>query len=200
MYRSLWYNWEEVNEMADSVQHEKIVLTYEDYITLPNDRNRYEILEGELAVTPSPSFSHQRTSRNLEFILFNHIKAGNLGEIINAPMDVILDNSNIVQPDLVFIKGYKAGSVSARGIEGSPELLVEILSHSTARYDRVSKMQVYARYGVKWYWIVDPQEKTLEEYRNENGSFALIRKAAGEEDFIPSLFPDLTVPLSQVWG
>ncbi|MDQ7825777.1 MAG: Uma2 family endonuclease [Candidatus Eremiobacteraeota bacterium] len=91
------------------------------------------------------------------------------------------------------------GSVSKRGIEGAPDLLIEILSESTARYDRVGKMQLYARFGVEWYWIADPREKTLEEFHNENGSFVLIEKASGDSEFSPKLFHGLVIPLSKVW-
>jgi len=185
--------------MADSVHHEQIRLTYEDYLTFPNDRNRYEILEGELAVTPSPSFIHQKVSRNLEFMLFSHTREGNLGEIVNATMDVILGETTIVQPDIIFIRADAIDSVSPRGIEGAPELLVEILSRSTTRHDRISKMQVYARHHVHWYWIVDPLEKTIEEFRNDTAVFTLVQKAAGEETFNPSLFPGLSIPLARVW-
>jgi len=159
--------------MADPIKNRKILLTYEDYLSMPNDRNRYEILGGELVVTPSPSFGHQKVSRNLEFVLFAYIKQHNLGEIIDAPMDVILDETTVVQPDIIFIAKDRYGIIKKRGIEGSPDLLIEILSPSSLRFDKISKMQIYAKYGVKWYWIVDPHGKTLEEYKLEEGFYNL---------------------------
>lgn len=186
--------------MADPVRNRRVVLTYEDYLSLPNDRNRYEILEGELIVTPSPSLRHQEVSRNLLFLLFSHIKKKNLGRILYAPMDVILDNTTVVQPDLAFVSSQNDQICADRGIEGVPDLIVEILSAYSQKYDRMSKLQIYARYGVKWYWIVEPYEKTLEEYRLGEGFYDLLGTCRENEIFRPGIFPELEIDLSEVWA
>jgi len=186
--------------MADPMKKNNILLTYEDYITLPNDRNRYEILEGELIVTPSPTFKHQEVSRNLLLILHYHIKKNNLGKIVAAPMDVILEDTTVAQPDIIFISKEKYRFVTKRGIECAPDLLVEILSPSSKRYDRVSKMQIYGKHSVTWYWIVDPDSSTVEEYRIEKGNYVLAGTYQKSDTFAPELFPDLKIELSQVWA
>lgn len=183
--------------MADPMRKHKVVLTYEDYLSLPNDRNRHEILEGELIMTPSPSTKHQEISRNLTFILFSHTKTHGLGKVFNAPVDVLLDRFTIVVPDIVFISKDRLNIITPRAIEGAPDLLVEILSPCTAKYDRISKMQLFSRFGVPWYWIVDPEGCTLEEYERDEDAYRL--KAAYSNKFEPALFPGLTVDLSEVW-
>ena len=108
-------------------------LTYEDYLSLPDDGRRYEILDGELAVTASPTTLHQRVSRNLEFLLHREVQARGLGEVFDAPVDVILDESTVVVPDLAFVSKDRSSIVGERAIEGAPDLTVEILSASTER-------------------------------------------------------------------
>jgi Uma2 family endonuclease len=142
-----------------------IRLTYADYLSLPEDGLRYEILDGELAVTASPTTLHQRVSRDLEFALHRQVRELGLGEVFNAPVDVILADTTITVPDLVFIARENAAIVTTRAIEGPPDLIVEILSPSTAQRDRGVKAQLFARYGVREYWIVDPEERTLEILR-----------------------------------
>lgn len=124
----------------------RIVLTYEDYCRLPNDRNRYEVLDGELSVTPAPRISHQRVSNRLHRFLDNHVVANQLGEILTAPTDLILAPTTVVQPDLVFISNDRRHIVAERAIEGPPNLVIEILSPTTGNIDRVTKAQLYARY------------------------------------------------------
>jgi Uma2 family endonuclease len=186
--------------MADALHNNRVVLTYEDYLSLPNDRNRYEILEGELFMTPAPSLKHQEVSRNLEFLLFSHIKTNNLGKIFYAPVDVILDESTIVQPDLAFISAGRDEVYSRRGIEGAPDLIVEIVSPGTLKFDRVSKCQIYARYGVKWYWIVNPDDRTLDEYELRENCYNLSGSYSGDMTFNPRLFPGLQMDLSEIWA
>jgi len=186
--------------MADPLRKNRIVLTYDDYAVLPNDRNRYEILEGDLIVTPSPTTNHQRVSRNLGFILFSHIKKNSSGELLYAPMDVILDESTVVQPDIIFILKEHLHILSKRGVDGAPDLLIEIMSPSTVKYDRLSKKQLYARYGVRWFWIVDPDEKKVEEYEREGESYTLVAGRSEKDSFTPGIFPELTMDLSEVWA
>ncbi len=128
-------------------------LTYEDYCQLPPDGRRYQLVEGELFVTPAPATAHQRVSRNLEFVLIGHVKEHKLGVIYDAPIDVILDNQTVVQPDILFVSRERIELVSDRGIEGAPDLVVEILSPRTQKIDRTTKLRVYARAGVQHIWL-----------------------------------------------
>lgn len=189
-----------MNAVPDRVPAGRIKLTYEDYASLPQDGRRYEVFDGELAVTPAPSPKHQIVSRNLEWILHGHVRKRGLGSVLYAPIDVILSTSTIVQPDLLFIRAGREALVTERGIEGGPDLIVEILSPSSARQDRVVKAALYARHGVGHYWIVDPEARTMELYEIEEEAYRLIAKAAGEEVLRPSLFHGLEVDLGEIWA
>jgi Uma2 family endonuclease len=113
----------------------KVVLTYEDYAALPNDGKRYEIHEGELSVTPTPTFRHQQVLTRLLSLLSTHVEANDLGEVVPAPITVVLADTTIVEPDIVYIARERLSIVSARGtIDGAPTLAVEILSPSTVRF------------------------------------------------------------------
>ena len=138
------------------------VLTYADYAALPNDGTRYEILDGELFVTAAPSRIHQRVVLTLAMSLETHVRAHNLGEVDIAPFDVILSDPNVVEPDVIFVANERMPLFSERGFEGAPTLVVEVLSPSTARVDRNAKLQIYARHGVPYYWIVDPEAHAID--------------------------------------
>ncbi len=158
----------------------KIVLTYEDYADLPNDGNRYEILEGELAVTPAPNPKHQTASGNLFFLLTQHIREKDLGKLFHAPIDLILESTSVLQPDLVFVSKNSQNIITDRAVEGAPDLVIEILSPSTSRSDRVTKAQIYARHKVPAYWIVDPDQETVEVYLLNVDSYRLAVTLQGE--------------------
>ena len=113
-----------------------ILLTYRDYCELPDDGRRYEIHDGELSVTPAPNPRHQRLVGALYRALFGHVRSRGLGEVLLSPIDVILSDIAIVQPDVVYLERARAGAVSSRGIEGAPTLAVEILSPWTVAIDR----------------------------------------------------------------
>ena len=126
----------------------KTKLEYSDYVHIPSDGKRYELLEGDLHVTPAPSPLHQRVSKRLQRMLEAYFEETGRGEVFNALIDVILTNQDVVQPDLVLVTN--AEQISKRGIEGPPLLLVEVLSPSTREYDRTAKANRYAMLGVFW--------------------------------------------------
>jgi Uma2 family endonuclease len=171
----------------------KIILTYEDYCLLPNDRNRYEILDGELSVTPAPRTKHQSISSHLHRILANYVVAKQLGDVYAAPTDVILAPTTVVQPDLIFIGNDRRHIVTERAIEGAPNLVIEILSPTTHRTDRLTKAQLYAKYQIPAYWLVDPDQRSLEAYEMVIDHYNLIASARDAEVFAPRLFPGLAI-------
>lgn len=177
----------------------EIILNYDDYLNLPDDGNRYEILEGVLYVTPSPTTRHQRISRNLEFLLFDFVKKHELGEIFYAPLDVIFSHISIAQPDLIFVSKEREYILTEKNVRGAPDLVVEILSPSTVERDRFLKAQLYARYGVDYYWVLNPETETMEEYHREGQVFQLIGSYHGRVKMQPVLFPCLTLDLGEVW-
>ena len=169
----------------------KIILTYEDYAALPNDGKRYEILEGELAVTPAPSTKHQIASANLFKILSRYIDNINLGTLLYAPVDLILESTSVLQPDLLFVAKARQNIITDRAIEGAPDLVIEILSPNTSRNDRVTKAQIYSRHKVPAYWIVDPELETVEIYLLNVDSYRLTATLQGETPLPVPPFADL---------
>ena len=174
-------------------------LTYEDYVSLPDDNRRYEILDGDLVVTASPTTVHQLVSGNLEFLLQTHVKAHALGSVLDAPVDVILDETTVVVPDLVFISAGRCSIIERRGIVGPPDLVVEILSDSTVHRDRGAKTKLYARFGVDWYWLVEPDERRLEIYERRGQAYRISGSHTGNETVACTVPPGLEIELAQVW-
>ena len=185
--------------MSDSVNLVRTKLTYEDYVMLPDDGKRYEILDGELAVTPSPLIRHQRISANLFRLLARYVDGREAGLLLYAPVDVILDRSTVVVPDLVFVRKERCAIVGERAIEGVPDLIVEILSPGTSRRDRGTKLKLYARFAVAHYWIVDPARRVLEMRQIGTRGYRLVGSHSGDVACSSELFPGLTLELAQVW-
>jgi len=148
----------------------KIRFTYEDYRHMPDDK-RYELLEGELVMAPSPVEYHQRISGNLQFLLQKFVRQRNLGFIYDAPFDVVLSEENVVQPDILFVSRERSSIITAENIKGAPDLVIEIVSPATEYRDREIKRKLYAKYGVKEYWLVDPDKQTIEVMELSEGGF-----------------------------
>jgi Uma2 family endonuclease len=142
---------------------EKKKHTYEDYLKTP-ENERYELIEGELIMTPSPVPNHQKISLRITVMLREFVYKNNLGEILYAPCDVYLDDENVVQPDIMFISKERLDIIGEKNIQGAPDLVIEIISESSAYRDIVQKKKLYARFGVKEYWIVIPEEASIEIY------------------------------------
>ena len=177
----------------------KNVLTYEDYAALPDDGKRYELHEGELSVTPSPGRPHQRVLGNLHLILGPHVRSLGRGELFLSPFDVILTNTSVVVPDLVYVDDSRLGRVSDRAVEGSPTLAVEIISPYSRAIDRRRKMALYAAHDVPWYWIVEPDARTIEAYHLDAGVYRLDAMLEGAEPRALSPFPELPLDPAAIW-
>jgi len=185
--------------MANRMATHRPLLTYEDYVALPNDGRRYEVHDGELSVTPAPGTRHQRVIGRLFRLLSDHVDAHQLGEVFVSPITVILADTTVVEPDLVYLDPSRAGLVNARGIEGAPTLAVEVISPSTPRIDRVTKLRVYARYRVPFYWIVDPQARTVEAFEHTEDGYRLVITARGAAPTSMPPFPDLALVPDSLW-
>lgn len=172
-------------------------MTYEDYARIPADGNRHEIIEGEWYTTPAPGVWHQRGSRDLGHVLHEHVKRDRLGEVFHAPIDVLLSDEDIVQPDIIFISNSRSSIITDKNIQGAPELVVEILSPSTQAIDRGVKQRLYERAGVREYWIVDTAAKTVEIH--EFSSPRRTRVHQHPQTFESALFPGLTIRLAEVF-
>jgi Uma2 family endonuclease len=136
-------------------------LTVDDFDALPEDGIRYELIWGELYMSPAPGTKHQRFSRELLEQINGFLKSNGMGEVLAAPFDVQLDEINIVEPDLVAYRADRSEIITDKRIVGSPDLCIEILSPSNRSQDVVKKRVLYARFDVPEYWIVDPEQEQI---------------------------------------
>lgn len=175
-------------------------MTYEEFRQLPGDE-RYEFLEGELLVTPAPSRRHQAVSMALSGHLWRFTLEQSLGEILCAPLDLILPDGNILQPDILFIKESRRPADELQGgVHGAPDLVIEILSPTSVQRDTVQKREVYSRNGVQEYWIVDPTGTSVEVLTQQGDGLELWQRFARESTLTSPLLPGLELDLSAVFG
>lgn len=161
--------------------------------------DRYEIIGGiRYDLKPSPTVTHQILLSNLYFCLQKSCQAN--GIIVFAPMDVYLDEDNIVQPDLIFIRNENIGILTNKCIDGLPDLLVEILSPSTASRDRIKKKALYERFGVKEYWIIDPVHATLDRFALEHNKLPLIATYGAGDTVTSELFSCISIGMDELFA
>ena len=185
--------------MHTTLVPEPIKLTYQDFCALPDDGRRYEILDGDLYMSPSPEEPHQNVVGNLFAILREHVRRNKLGKVYVAPFDVLLDEHNIVEPDIIFVSNAKRSILTRKNIKGAPDLLVEALSPFSGERDLRDKRSLYARCGVEWYWIVDPEKKTVLELRLIERAYAVASDTKDPGPFTPALFLGLRIDLPELW-
>lgn len=183
--------------MAEAALNKKRY-TYEDYLKTPDDE-RYELIEGDLFMTPSPKTDHQRISRELEFKMVRFVKENDLGEVFDAPYDVYLDEEDVVQPDILYVSKERVGIIGEKNIQGAPDLIVEILSEGTAYRDAIQKKVLYARHGVKEYWIVAPKEKMIEMYEPKDGIYRLIKTCLYNDILESQVLKGFKVALKEIF-
>ena len=148
------------------MQTQQTPKTWEDVLRMPDDGNRYEFIGGRLYVTPAPVTRHQRISKRLQAALMRILEDAGRGEVFYAPFLVeIPGTGDRVQPDLLFVSDERREIIGEKQVLGAPDLVVEILSPSTAHRDRGIKLDLYARSGVRQYWIVDPGEDVVDVWR-----------------------------------
>lgn len=172
-------------------------LEYSDLQISPDDGRRYELVQGDLFLAPSPSPMHQRVSRRLQLQLEAYFHGRSLGEVFGAPVDLILTVKDVFVPDLLVVAD--PSHVTGRGIEGPPVLVVEILSPSTQKVDRGVKARRYAELGVAHYWIVDPEQKRVECYRLEGGAFRSVVAAEGDVPLTHPEWDGLMIDTAALW-
>ncbi len=146
-------------------------VAYADYAAMPDDGHRYQVIDGELVMTPAPNEPHQRSLLNLASMIRDHVRTVGLGKVYVAPFDVVLSDDNVVQPDLLFISKERLNIITDANVQGAPDLVVEFLSPGTAHLDRTQKRELYARFGVREYWLVSPEAGTVEVLVLRGGSF-----------------------------
>lgn len=178
---------------------DKKVYTYEDYLKLPDDGNRYEILNGELIMTAAPYIPHQRVCGNLFHELKLFIKSNKIGEVFIAPCDIIFDKKNVYQADIIFISNENKKIITEANIKGSPDLVIEIISPSTAYYDLFEKKEIYEKFGVKEYWIIDPRKHWIEIFALRQKKYSLFSRIEKKGKVKSSLLKKLEIDFSKIF-
>src|SRR3970040_2327208 len=180
-----------------------IPFTYEDYKSLPEAmERRYELMDGELCMVPAPTTIHQNISQNIEFLLVQHVRATRCGRVLDAPVDVVLGEGSrrdVVQPDIVFVSRERTAIVTPAEIVGAPDLVVEILSPGTEDRDRGYKRTLYERSGVREYWIVNPDEASIEGYRLSPTGLEAPRRYVGGNLLASAAGPDFRLPVVEAF-
>lgn len=173
---------------------------YADLLDMPDDGRRYEIHGGELVVVPSPLPRHQMAVQSVFLLLEGHARDTG-GIALLAPLDIVLDEFHVVQPDIVFFRAERRNLVQPDAVtRHPPDIAVEVLSPSTAAVDRGRKMRIFATYGVPEYWIVDPLRKRIDVHALEDGAYRLAQAAAADHVVRSVLLPDLTFTAARVFA
>ena len=174
-----------------------IKFNYKDYLQLPENK-RYEIIDGELFMVPSPNEAHQRFLVTLTNIMVNYVRKNKLGFIYCAPFDVLFSEEDIVQPDIIFVANENRKIITKDNIKGAPDLLVEILSPGTSKRDLGIKKKLYAKKGVREYWIVDPERETVDVFKLKGREFE--GKRYGAQDCLScSVIKNLTIEAKEIF-
>ena len=174
-------------------------ITYEQFRQLPDDGKQYELVCGEVHLTPSPTTKHQIILHRLVSSLDVYLSKNPLGKLLFAPLDVRLSPDTALQPDLIFIANAHAAIIQEDCIRGTPDLVVEVLSPSTTAHDRATKLPLYAEAGVGEIWIIDPQAKTIEILKLQGNKYLVEATLAGSRALTSTCFPGWELPLPDIF-
>jgi Uma2 family endonuclease len=180
-----------------------VKLTYDDFLLFPDDGKRHELIDGEHYVTPSPNVKHQRVLGKLTLAVMTHLESHPVGELFCAPLDIVLSQHDVVEPDLFYISHERAAQVlTPVNARGAPELVVEIASKSTRKRDETIKRRLYERDGVSEYWVVDPEIGTIRVYRRAGDRFERAVELTCERGDVLTtpLLPGLEIALTRVFA
>ena len=174
-------------------------LTYQDYRNTPDDE-RYELIDGDLVKLVSPGHVHQRTRMKLGIRMYTFVERRNLGEVYFVPFDVVLSDTDVVQPDLLFVSHERLHIITEDNIQGAPDLAVEILSPSTSARDRGYKRDLYAKHGVKEYWQVDTDAKHITVLSlNAHGDYDVVAVYGVGQTLASPLLPGFALNLDEIF-
>jgi len=178
----------------------KLKFRLEDYQHLPeSETKRYELLGGELMMVPAPSWFHQSIAGTLFQLLVQFVKGKALGEVRFAPLDVVLSEHDVVQPDLIYLSKERLDLVREGMVQGAPDLVVEILSPATAGRDQTYKRTLYARSGVREYWLADPETQTIEVLTLGPQGYQLAGRYERGQKLRSPLLRDLSIALDEIF-
>jgi len=174
--------------------------TYSELLLFPDDGKRHELIDGEHIMSPSPFTKHQRISCNLSTAFKIFLRQYKLGEIFTAPLDVVLSDFDVVEPDLLFIASKHASIITEKHIMGVPDLVVEILSEGSRKTDEITKRRLYEQFGVKEYWVIDPALESVKVYRMQEAGLILELSVENGGTLTTPLLPGLVIPLSDIFA
>jgi len=178
--------------------------TSRDYEALPEGAP-YQLIDGELILTPAPDFHHQEIIFEFSFQLASYLRRNKIGRAVMSPVDVILDDHNAYQPDVIFIRSERSYIIKRGRVFGAPDFVMEVLSPGTAEYDLNEKKATYELAGVREYWIVDPMEQAIEIFLNRSSgdagqSFELIFSGSKTGEAFSEVLPGFQVSLKELFG
>ena len=177
--------------------------TYEEYLTFPEDGKRHELIDANHYVTPAPLTKHQRIVANLHRLIGPVVHERSLGTVLCAPVDVLLSQVDVVQPDFLFISATRSSIITEKNIQGAPDLVVEILSDSTRKNDEGIKQTLYERAQVQEYWIIDPQSETVKIFQLREGRYDFAQELTIKQTnarLTTPLLPGLSLPLHEIFS
>jgi Uma2 family endonuclease len=176
-------------------------LTYEDYLELPDDGKHYELIEGELVLNPTPITRHQWIAGNIYHAIRNYFDDHDIGKTFMAPLDVVLAEDVVLQPDVMVILRERFSIIGEKNIQGAPNIVVEVLSDGTRKWDETVKRKLYERYGVDEYWIADPVIEVVKIYRRSGVSFVRASEIGTESggEIASPLLPEFVLDVKLVF-
>ena len=180
------------------VKGARIKFTYEDYCNAPEDK-RYELHDGDLVVVPSPKEQHQTTTLDLAAEIRQFARRTGIGRAFVAPFDIVFSNHDVVQPDVIYVSNERRGIITADNIQGAPDLVIEVLSPSTAHRDRTFKRALYARHGVREFWLVDTDTHTIEVLLLGEGRYNTVSTYSAGETLTSPTLADFTLNLDDIF-
>ena len=181
-----------------ATERSQIKFTYEDYKHTPEDK-RYELLDGELIMVLAPRTAHQRTSRDILIPINTFVAENDLGEVFIAPCDVVLSDTDVVQPDLLFVSKERSHIINEDNICGAPDLVIEVLSPSTAQRDRTLKRTLYALHGVPEYWQADTDAKIAMVLTLDNGEYKVAGIYGEGQTLVSPLLQGFTLEIDKIF-
>jgi len=174
-------------------------LTYDDLCRLPDDGMRHELIDGEHYMTPSPTRRHQDVALNVAVLLVMFLREHRLGHVYMAPLDVLLSDFDVVEPDVLYVSAERLQrQQDERYVADAPDLVIEVLSPSTRHVDRGAKHRLYERYGVAEYWVIDPVVETVQVFRLEDGRFELAADLTRQQGAAPAVLSTPLLPGFQI--
>jgi Uma2 family endonuclease len=181
-------------------QAESVAITVHDYMAMPEGPPYYQLIEGELYMSPSPHWRHQKISSNVERPIDRYLEKNDIGQLFHAPLDVIINETNVYQPDVLFFRHRNSkASLGRRCVEGAPDFVVEIFSESTLHLDKGIKLQIYAKAGVKELWFIDPTQKQVIVFDLQKSTEEPIGIYGDNDEFASAIFPGLKFSCAEIF-